>query len=187
MRPMTAWLGQAAAWFVILATVAVVAVAVVVPRLAGATPYTILTGSMRPSLPPGTLVVVKPRSADDIEVGDVVTYQLASGKPQVVTHRVVSIGSDLRGERSFTTQGDDNEVADAKPVRPVQLRGELWYSVPMVGYASNLISGSQRQVATYGVVTLLLGYAAFMFVAAARDRRRVKVSRGTERIKQVAS
>lgn len=180
MRPLMAWWTQAVAWFVIFATVAVVAMAVLVPRLMGATPFTVLTGSMRPSLPPGTLVVIDPTPADELRVGDVITYQLESGRPQVVTHRIVKVGTNLAGERSFTTKGDDNDVADAEPVRPVQIRGKLLYSVPKLGYVSNLISGSHRQVAMYGVVTGLLGYAAFMFVGAVRDRRTPKSSRVKE-------
>ncbi|HKY57234.1 MAG TPA: signal peptidase I [Aeromicrobium sp.] len=179
MRPLASWSIQAVAWFVIFAAVAMVAAAVLAPRLAGATPYTILTGSMRPSLPPGTLVVIKPAPVDDLRVGDVVTYQLESGKPQVVTHRIVKIGIDLEGDPVFTTRGDTNDVADAKPVRPVQIRGKLLYSVPKLGYVNNFISGTNRRAVTYGVVSLLLGYAAFMFVSAVRDRRNAKRSSTT--------
>jgi signal peptidase I len=170
------WIGQVLAWLVILGVVAALAVAVLVPRLAGATPFTVLTGSMRPSLPPGTLVVVKSKAAEELRVGDVITYQLESGQSAVVTHRITSVATNLKGESTFTTKGDYNDVADAKPVRPVQIRGELLYAVPTLGYASNLISGSQRQVATYGLVTLLLGYAAFMAVGAIRDRRAARSS-----------
>ena len=55
MRPVAAWFGQVVAWAVIVAVVSVLAVAVLVPRVTGATPYTILTGSMRPSFPPERL------------------------------------------------------------------------------------------------------------------------------------
>src|SRR4051794_850345 len=97
---------------VILAFSTVIVAAVLVPRVAGATPYTILTGSMRPNMPPGTLVVIKPVPIKDITVGTVVTYQLRSGEPTVVTHRVVAVGTTLKGKRVFTTQGDANNVAD---------------------------------------------------------------------------
>ena len=39
---------------------AVLALTIVIPRLTGSTPYTVLTGSMVPTYPPGTLIVVKP-------------------------------------------------------------------------------------------------------------------------------
>jgi len=171
MRSLAARLPQVAAWAVIAAVIAGLSAAVLVPRVAGATPYTILTGSMRPDLPPGTLVVVKPVPADEITVGTVVTYQLTSGKATVVTHRVVATSTTIAGKKTFTTQGDANEVPDAKPVQPVQIRGELWYSVPYLGYANNALTGSERQIAVVLVACLLLGYAGLMFVGQARDRR----------------
>ena len=54
-------------------------VALVVPRLAGATPYVVLTGSMQPKMPPGTLVVARPVDPMSIAPGDVVTYQIQLG------------------------------------------------------------------------------------------------------------
>ncbi len=156
----------------ILGVVVVLAAAVLVPRLAGATPYTVLTGSMRPDYPPGTLVVVKAVDPADLRVGDVVTYQLESGDATVVTHRVVTISTDLEGEVSLTTQGDANNVPDTDPVRPVQIKGRLWYSVPYLGHVNHALNGSQRQLAVYGVGGALLAYAAYLFTSAVRDRTR---------------
>jgi signal peptidase len=169
------WVGRVAAWLVILGISAILAIAVLIPRVAGATPYVVLTGSMRPGMPPGTLVVVKPVKAADVGVGSVVTYQLKSGQPDVVTHRVVAMGFDGNGRRLFHTQGDANDAPDAAWVRPVQIRGERWYAVPYVGYVTSWISGQQRRFALAAVVTILLGYAAAMFIGAHRDRRRSRV------------
>lgn len=164
------WLTQVVAWFVIVAVVLVLAVSVLVPRLAGARPYTILTDSMRPGMPPGTLVVVKPIEARDIRTGMVVTYQLESGKPAVVTHRVVGQGYDAKGRLVFRTQGDANDVADAKAVKPVQIIGVRWYHVRRLGRVTNTITSSQRQIAVTIVAVGLLGYAATMIAGAMRDR-----------------
>ena len=165
------WFGQVAAWLVILGVAVILTVAVLGPRLSGATPYTVLTGSMRPTYPPGALVVVKPIDADRIRVGDVITYQLESGKPAVVTHRVTDVTHNLAGETRYTTQGDANDSADADPVRPVQVRGKLWYSVPYLGYVNNAISAGQRQWSVLIVALGLIGYAVAMFVAAFGERR----------------
>jgi signal peptidase I len=171
LRGSLSWLGQVLAWLVILGVVVILAAAVLVPRLSGATPYTVLTGSMAPTYPPGTLVVVKPVDQDRVRVGDVVTYQLESGKPAVVTHRVTDITHNLAGKTRFTTQGDANESADVEPVRPEQVRGELWYSMPYLGYVNDVISAGQRQWAVLIVAVGLIGYAAAMFVAAFGERR----------------
>jgi signal peptidase I len=171
LRSTLAWGGQLFAWLTILGLSAVIAVSVLVPRVAGATPYTILTGSMRPQMPPGTMVVVKPVSADRVRVGDVVTYQLKSGEPAVVTHRVVAVGVDGTGKRIFRTQGDANDIADEAWVRPVQIKGVRWYDVPYVGRFNSLVTGSQRQVVLVAVVGFLLGYATYMFASDIRERR----------------
>jgi signal peptidase I len=166
------WGGRVVAWLVILASLAALTVAVLVPRLGGATPYEILTGSMRPGLPPGTLVVMKPAGPGDIGVGSVVTYQLRSGEPTVVTHRVVEVRQSLSGEVEYVTQGDANSVPDQDAVRPEQIRGTLWYAVPHLGRVNQLINGDQRQSLVYLAAAGLGAYALAMYAAATRDRRR---------------
>ncbi|MCW2750342.1 MAG: signal peptidase [Aeromicrobium sp.] len=164
------WSGQVAAWIVLLSMTAAIAAAVLVPRIGGATPYTILTGSMRPNMPPGTLVVIKPVPIDQIGIGTVVTYQLTSGEPTVVTHRVVAIRYDGTGKRLFTTQGDANNAPDAKLVRPVQIKGARWYYVPYLGYVNSFVTGKERQITMIAVVSGLLLYAAYMFTSDVRAR-----------------
>lgn len=165
-------------WTALVLGVLVIGVAVVVPRLGGATPYTVLTGSMTPAYPPGTLVVTRPVEPDELTTGDVVTYQLRSGDPTVVTHRVVAIGRNtVSGEVVLTTQGDANTAPDAEPVRAVQVRGELWYAVPLLGRAGAVLTYDGRRLVVYGVAGALVLYAASMFGAALRDRRR---GRGTD-------
>lgn len=141
---------------------------VVVPRLAGATTFTVLTGSMRPSLPPGTLVAVRPVSPDGLGIGSVVTYQLASGEPQVVTHRVVALRVDATGRTLLRTQGDANSVPDPGWVRYEQVRGTAWYAVPYVGHLNSMLEPGARRVLVLLSSAGLLTYACAMFVSAAR-------------------
>lgn len=171
LRP-ARFMWRALVCFALAAVIVVLAVAVLVPRATGATPYTILTGSMRPQYPPGTMVVIRPVAPEKISVGDVVTYQLESGKPAVVTHRVISVGVSVKhpGERTFRTQGDANDIPDQLPVRPLQIRGRLWYDVPHLGRISNTLNNNQRQTATYVVAGALALYAAGMFAGAMRER-----------------
>ena len=76
---------------------------------------------------------------------------------------MVGLGTNLGGERSLVTQGDSNDIPDAEPVQPVQVKGKLWYSVPYLGYVNNVVGGDERGPG-YVAVAGLLGYAAFMFV-----------------------
>ncbi len=167
-------------WSVLLFFAAVVVLAVLLPRAVGATPYTVLTGSMQPDYPPGTLVVIKPVELDEIAVGDVITYQLRSGEPDVVTHRVVAVGSSLDGsaERTLRTQGDANDVPDQQAVSEVQIKGRLWYAVPHLGRAGTWIDTSQRQAATLVVAGGLAVYALWMVGSATADRRNNRNRKG---------
>lgn len=157
-------------WGVTAAVTALVLAAVVVPRWAGATPYTVLSGSMEPAYPAGTLVVVRPVEASEVRVGDVVTFQLRSGEPAVATHRVVGVGWTADGERLLTTRGDDNPVVDAEPVRAVQLRGEVWYSVPWVGRLNLLLTPDQHRLLVRLVAGGLFLYAGGVLLRGWRSR-----------------
>lgn len=177
MKSTAGWIGQVISWLVIFGVFAVLAVCVVIPRLGGGTPYTILTGSMKSTLPPGTLVVVKPTPIDQIEIGDIITFQIASNEPTVATHRVIGrTVADDGGARLFT-KGDDNDLADTAEVRAEQIRGRLWYSLPVVGRANILLDRSQHQGIVVAIGSGLMLYAVFMLVSAAtehtpRERRR---------------
>ena len=166
------WVGRVLLWLVILVASAILAVTVVIPRLAGATAYTILTGSMRSGMPPGTLVVVRPVAPEKIMVGDVVSYQLRSGRPEVVTHRVITEGVRPDGELIFRTKGDANRVPDQDWVRAVQVRGRRWYSIRYLGYLNVLFTGRQHRLLMYAVALGLAIYAIVMFAGGWADRRR---------------
>lgn len=147
----------------LLAVVAGLAlVLIVVPKATGSVPLTVLTSSMEPRLPPGTLVVVRPIDPRDIRVGQVVTYQIASGEPEVVTHRVVAISSTSDGRQRFAFRGDANAQDDAVLVQPAQIRGALWYSVPGVGWANDLVNGTARAWVVPIAASALFAYSAVM-------------------------
>lgn len=116
----------------LLAAVALVAALMLVPALAGASTSTVLSGSMAPALPVGTVVVARPVAAGDVAVGDVVTFvahEPGTAASRIVTHRVVAVepGPVLR------TRGDADATPDPGGTVAADLRGRLWYSVPWVG------------------------------------------------------
>jgi signal peptidase len=145
------------------------ALAIVIPAVTGSTPRTVLTSSMEPTYPPGTLVIVRPIAADDVRIGDPITYQLASGKADVVTHRVIGITTNSDGERRFTLQGDNNSVPD-DPVRDEQIQGKVWYALPLLGWVNTWINGDGRAWIAPVAAVVLFGYAAGMIASGIRDR-----------------
>ncbi len=162
-------LWQSVSWLLLIAAFAVLCLTILVPKIAGGRPYSVLTSSMRPDYPPGSLVVVKPKPASEITVGDVITYQIRSGQPGVVTHRVTAIEDGPDGQPRFTTRGDANGVADDDEVRPVQVRGALWYSIPYLGYVNTWFSGARRTTIIFILAGLLFAYGLWQFYAGWRD------------------
>lgn len=152
--------GKSMAFVFLLLMILAALVLIVVPRVTGSTTYTVLTSSMEPGYPPGTLLVIKPQSFDSLRTGDVVTYQIESGKPDVITHRIVSLGVTQKGERTLIAKGDNNSQQDREPVREVQVRGKLFYAVPYAGFVANAV-GQHRNGAAEIAAAGLIGYGLF--------------------------
>lgn len=88
---------------VVLVMAALMLVAFAGVRLFGLTPYAVLSGSMEPEYPTGSLIYVRDVDPADVAVGDAITFELESGA--LVTHEVYEIDSDAR---AFRTQGIAN-------------------------------------------------------------------------------
>ena len=59
---------------ILLALVIVVCIPLTVPRIAGYQIYTVISGSMEPEIPTGSLVYVKNTAPSGIEKGDVIAW-----------------------------------------------------------------------------------------------------------------
>ena len=59
---------------ILLALVIVVCIPLTVPRIAGYQIYTVISGSMEPAIPTGSLVYVKNTAPSGIEKGDVIAF-----------------------------------------------------------------------------------------------------------------
>ena len=147
---------------------------IVVPAITKSVPLTVLTSSMEPGLPPGTLVIVRPVAPADIRMGDVVTYQIRSGEPGVITHRIIAVTTTASGERSFTLQGDNNGAPDPDPVREVQVQGRVWYALPYLGWVNNAMGGDARNTVVPIAAAALLLYAAWTILSGLLGRKKAQ-------------
>lgn len=155
-------------WLVLGVVAAIIAVTIVVPRVMGAVPLTILTGSMSPTIEPGDIVVVKPVPTSDLSIGSVITFQPESDDPDLVTHRVVSVSIDSEGSiASLTTRGDANG-ADDDPIKPAQVKGKVVYTVPYVGYLTP--SGYGRVIIPSILIAICASWGVQALVARTKNR-----------------
>lgn len=101
---------------VVLRVVAVLSLAVflliaVGPRSGKFQVLTVLTGSMAPTAPRGSLAIVVPKSRTDLRVGDVLTYAIPVEDRKVVTHRVIEV-RQTEDTTVVRTKGDANKAPD---------------------------------------------------------------------------
>jgi signal peptidase I len=157
----------------LLATVVAGALALlIVPKIGGAKPLTVLTGSMTGTYNPGSVVIVKPVRPDQLHVGDTLTYQIRSNDPAVITHRIIKVSFRPDGHRQFITKGDANGAPDEDPVSEGQVRGTVWYSVPWVGYVSTALTPSYRDTILRAVAGGFVANGLYLFVRGLFGRRR---------------
>lgn len=175
--------GQLLSFSALIITALAAIVLIVVPLLTGSQTYSVLTSSMKPNYAPGTLLVVKPSSFSGLNVGDVVTYQIDSGRPEVITHRVLSVGADQEGNRTLITKGDNNALADESPVSEVQVRGKLMYAVPYVGFVANWLGNQDRgmfsQLAAGGLILYGIGTMANTVITRRKGSKQTKETEPT--------
>ena len=155
-------------------------VLIVVPVATGSQTYTILTKSMAQKYPPGTFMVMKPVPFDELKYGDVITFQLYSGRPDVETHRIVGFGSTQQGEKTLITKGDNNGANDENPVRAIQVKGKLFYAVPYVGFVANFLGNSDRGMWTVIAAVALIGYGTITVYKSVRKTRKPEDLVGAE-------
>lgn len=116
---------------ILIAALLVLAGTFFLPKILGGQSLAVLSGSMEPGIPVGSIVVAMPVDASDLQVGDVVTYKLT--EDTLVTHRVVEINAE---EQTITTKGDANEVNDSNPVPYENVVGRVKFHLPYAGYIS---------------------------------------------------
>lgn len=113
----------------ILAALAIVGLgAAVVPRVIGMQSYAIISGSMEPAYPTGTLVYAEPIDGASLQPGDVAAFWRDE---DVIVHRVEKNNAE---EGELITKGDANADLDIRPVPYQHVLGRIVASVPFVGY-----------------------------------------------------
>ena len=122
------------AWYTVFSLVVmlmVVAVFIYIAPHIGWHVSAVLSGSMEPALETGSLVVTRPVALEEIEVGDIITFNSGSPGERMITHRV--IGIQKNSPISFRTQGDNCGMPDPFSVPAENLVGEICLHIPYGG------------------------------------------------------
>ena len=100
------------------------------PRVFGIYGYTILSGSMEPAIPVGSIVYAK-TTADPatLNPGDIIVFYEGLGDVPVV-HRLVE---NHTSEREIITKGDANAAEDLRPIPYQNIIGKDVLHIPKLG------------------------------------------------------
>lgn len=109
--------------------------------------------SMEPSIPLGSLILVRPIDTAAATVGDVLTVRFDNGV--VVTHRVTRVVDSAAG-RSFELRGDANETVDASLVPARAVVGLVHTYAPILGYLLYLLSQPNGGLAAMSLLAMAL-------------------------------
>lgn len=113
--------------------------------------YTVVSGSMEPAIPVGSLVYVEGMEPEDVAVNDVIAFYGGRDANAIITHRVVE-NRVIMGE--FITKGDANQTNDMNPVNYNEFIGKVEWSVPEVGVIAQILTSREGKVAAASMIGL---------------------------------
>lgn len=114
---------------------------------------TVLTGSMEPAIPVGSIVITKEQSSYEIE--DIISFQEEGA---IITHRIISIDRER-----YITKGDANNVADTEEVQQKQILGKVILMIPLLGYLVMWL------MSPFGIISLFI-IMGIWYIATGRNR-----------------
>ena len=129
------------------------------PRLFGYHIYSVISGSMEPAIPVGSLLYIEETGPEELQEGEVIAFYGARDSAAIITHRVLE-NRVVMGE--LITKGDANQTNDMNPVPYANVIGEVACHVPGIGRAAELFTSAEGKMLAGGVIgvaVLLQGLA----------------------------
>ena len=118
--------------------------------------FIVLTGSMKPTINSGDIVIVKEiNNVKDIKENDIISFKI---KGSVVTHRVKEVYKE-KGEYYFITKGDANSGTDTELINKKDLEGKYCFKIPFLG---NIILFLQKPI---GIIFIFIVLIIFLILS----------------------
>lgn len=134
-----------------------------VPKLMGYEIYNVISGSMEPEIPVGSVIYVAAAAPEEISGDDIIAFWSGDS---VVTHRVME---NRLVEGEFVTKGDANEAEDMNTVPYENLIGRVTYHIPMLGDLMVIVTGTVGKI--YVLCFAACGVMLNMLASRLRDGR----------------
>ena len=125
---------------ILLLSLVLLCLPLTVPRLLGYQVYSVISGSMEPAIPTGSLVYIGEVEPAEVAEGEVIAFYGARDSASIITHRVVE-NRVVTGE--FVTRGDANQTKDMNPVPYENVIGKVVRSVPGGGVMAEMFTSRE--------------------------------------------
>ncbi len=139
-----------------------------VPRIFGLHIYTVVSGSMEPAIPTGSLVYVRETSPEQVGAEEVIAFYGARDSASIITHRVVE-NRVVMGE--FITKGDANQTEDMNPIPYENFIGSVVYSIPALGRAAELLTSHDGKLVAGAVIVAALLLQGLAVLTERKEKR----------------
>ncbi len=106
--------------------------------------YVIVSESMIPTIKVNDAIVITRVNKGSLKVGDIITFRSNDRiyKGMTVTHRIIGIDKDIKGEDIYRTKGDNNYLADTALVDSGSIYGKVILKIPKIGYLQRFVSST---------------------------------------------
>lgn len=136
---------------ILFVIIIVLCVPVTLPKMFGCEVYAVVSGSMEPAIPVGSIVYVKDAEPQEIQAEDVIAFYGGPESQTIITHRVVE-NQVIMG--SFITKGDANEEKDMNPIDYEQFLGKVSFSIPGLGMIAQLLTSPSGKIGAAAMIVL---------------------------------
>ncbi|MFQ9742119.1 MAG: hypothetical protein ACLRX5_06355 [Slackia sp.] len=161
-------------WNVLLTVFLLIAAALVIAfagvRLAGLTPYAVLSGSMEPEYPVGSLIYVKDADPSSVEVGQAITFRHQARWSRTRCTKSIPSSSCFT-PRALPTWIQAVKSCTAAPTPWSSLVGQPIACVPYLGYVNDWITHAP------GIYVVVAFVAVVMAISVALELRRMTLEK----------
>lgn len=164
-----AWIGRVILGAGAVVTIILVAL-ILAPRVLPVQTLVVVSGSMEPAIPTGSLVLMERVDSASLGVGEIITFQRPDRAGELITHRIVAEQIAPDGTRAFATKGDASGVPDPWVVPAVGVGWRALGVIPVAGYLLEALrSDVARLLLFLGPLSILAAIALHSIWRRARD------------------
>jgi len=136
--------------------------------------YVVASGSMIPELEVYDVLIVQGHEPfEDIEIGNIIVFNRPSDHNRVIVHRVVSIIDD--DPITLRTKGDANPASIPGtdfPVTQEEYIGKVVYTLPQVGYVTQLL----KPPINYVIIVVVIGIMIVKQITKKKKEKKITFS-----------